>query len=232
VTLHDTATDGVAPFDANALAKAKGATPFKRPENGMFRPGTGFGEFYFDETGDTNSNSGANAGFGGWGGLFRLTQRGGPSADRGHLTMIYSGDQAHTGFDNMTFVSRSELAVVEDAGDTLHTQRNAFDSGYLFDLKASYAGGAQPLRFLAQGRDPSATIDSAIRDILPPVPFGNDGDNEITGMHTSNGDPGIGGILGAAIPDKPFTAGSPWRTFYTGQHGDNITWQLVANPKR
>ena len=37
VTVHDNATDGMASFDANALAKAPGATPFKRPENGVFR---------------------------------------------------------------------------------------------------------------------------------------------------------------------------------------------------
>src|SRR6185369_8062995 len=29
VTVHDTSTDGTAPFDANTLAKAAGATPFK-----------------------------------------------------------------------------------------------------------------------------------------------------------------------------------------------------------
>src|SRR5262249_27808249 len=37
--------------DDNALAKAAGATPFKRPENLAFRPGAGFKELYFDETG-------------------------------------------------------------------------------------------------------------------------------------------------------------------------------------
>jgi len=231
VTLHDTATDGVTPFDANALAKAKMATAFKRPENGMFRPGTSFREFYFDETGDTNANSAANAGYGGWGSLLRLTQPG-PSADTGVLTMVYAGDQAHTGFDNLAFVSRTELAVVEDAGDTLHTQRNALDSGYLFNVYQNYALGGQPLRFLAQGRDPSATIDSDIRAIVPPVPFSNDGDNEITGIHTSDGDPGIGGVLGVRTPERPFTPGSRWRTFYTGQHGDNITWQILTRPAR
>ena len=38
VTIHDTAVDGTATFNANSLAKAKGGTPFKRPENGQFRP--------------------------------------------------------------------------------------------------------------------------------------------------------------------------------------------------
>jgi hypothetical protein len=48
-----TATD---PDDA-ALAKSLNATPFKRPENGLFRPGSHFAEFFFDETGDTNATT-------------------------------------------------------------------------------------------------------------------------------------------------------------------------------
>jgi hypothetical protein len=223
VTVHDTATDhsGVA-FDSNALAKAAGATPFKRPENGQFRPGTGFGEFYFDATGDTNATSPANAGYGGWGGVYRLNQVG-PTADRGTLTVFYAGDQAHTGVDNVAFVDRDHVAFVEDAGDTLHTQRNALDSAYLFDVRHDYGKGGQPVRFLAEGRDPSATLDSAL-GAFPG--FNNDGDNEITGIHVSDGDPTTGGILGARDP-HPFTAG--WRLFWTQQHGDNTTWEITPN---
>jgi len=40
VTIHDTKKDGTDPFDANAAAKKAGGTPFKRPENGQFKPGT------------------------------------------------------------------------------------------------------------------------------------------------------------------------------------------------
>jgi secreted PhoX family phosphatase len=54
VTVHDTAVNGTAPFDANALAKAAGATPFKRPENGQFQPGSHFRTFFFLITGDTD----------------------------------------------------------------------------------------------------------------------------------------------------------------------------------
>jgi hypothetical protein len=57
VTVHDTAVDGTAPFNANLAAKAAHATPFKRPENGQFQPGTGFRTFFFDETGDTNATT-------------------------------------------------------------------------------------------------------------------------------------------------------------------------------
>ena len=220
VTIHDTATDGKDPFDANKLAKGKG-TPFKRPENGVFRAGTHFREFFFTETGDTNALTEAASAFGGFGGLFKLSQRH-PSDDDGSLTLFFRGDVAHTGFDNIQFWSKDKLVSVEDAGDTLHTQRNALDSAYMFDVQKDYSDPAnQPIRILAQGRDPSATIDAGSPGL------GNDGDNEITGFHVSNGDPSVGGILGAKNP-RPFEDG--WRVFYTQQHGDNVTWEIIPNP--
>ena len=48
VTIHDTEVNGTDPFDANALAKAAGATPFKRPENGQFQPNSHFRTFFFE----------------------------------------------------------------------------------------------------------------------------------------------------------------------------------------
>jgi hypothetical protein len=47
----------------------------------------------------------------------------------------------------------------------------------------------------------------------------------VTGVHVSNGDPSIKGLLGVAVP-HPFTNDSPWRVFFTAQHGDNVTYQL------
>ena len=85
-----------------------------------------------------------------------------PSGDKGKLTMFYKGDVQHTGLDNVAFVTPNKIVFVEDAGDTLHTQRNALDSAFLFDVRLDYSNSAnQPVRMLAQGRDPSATIDSA-----------------------------------------------------------------------
>src|SRR5262249_20080446 len=90
ITIHDTATDpGSTGYDANALAKAAKATPFKRPENGQFRPGTGFREFYFDETGDTNADSTANNGFGGWGSILKLSQSD-PTSNSGSLSLVFN----------------------------------------------------------------------------------------------------------------------------------------------
>jgi hypothetical protein len=224
VTVHDTAVDGTTPFNANAAAKTAQATPLKRPENGQFRAGVRGLEFYFDETGDTNILTEAGSAFGGFGSVFKYTQTS-AFANEGKFSLLYLGDPAHSGFDNAAFWTRDFIAFVEDAGDTLHAQRNALDSGFLLDVRANYADTANvPLRFLAQGRDPSATIDSGL---LGTAGFNNEGDNEITGMHISNGDADKDGILGARIP-RPFHGG--WRVFYTDQHGDNRTWEIIPRP--
>ena len=185
----------------------------------MFRPGTSFGEFFFTETGDTNAATTAGSSYGGFGGVFRLTQAN-PSADTGRLTLAYLGDVQHTGLDNLAFLTADRLAVVEDAGDGLHQQRNALDSGYLLDVTEAQP---TPLRFLAEGRDPSATIDAGLGESKASG-FNNDGDNEITGIHISDGDPTSAGLLGAQVP-RPFSQG--WRLFWTQQHGDNTTWEVV-----
>lgn len=220
VTLHDTDVDGNAPFDANALAKARHATPFKRSENAQFRPGSDFREFYFDETGDTNLLTEAPD-HGGFGAVLKLVQKS-PSANEGKLSMFYKGDAVHSGFDNVAFWSKDKLVFTEDAGDTLHTQRNGFDSAYMFNVNADYSGGKQPVRILAVGRDASATIDSWLGSFASG--FQNDGDNEITGIHVSDGDPTVDGLLGAKSP-RPFKDG--WRVFYTQQHGDNQTFEIL-----
>ena len=218
VTIHNTATDGNASFEALPLARAAKATPFKRPENGVFQPGTQFERFFFDETGDTNATSPENAAAGGWGSIFELAQKD-PSAGTGTLRLFYKGDEAHAAFDNVTFLSRDEVTFVEDAGDTLHGQRNALDSGWVWNVGTNYANSAnQPVRWLAEGRDSAATLDADNGG------FGkNDGDNEITGVHVSDGNPGPQGVLGARVPQL----GTPkWHWFWTQQHGDNRTYEV------
>ncbi|MDJ0324868.1 DUF839 domain-containing protein [Cryobacterium sp. PH31-AA6] len=198
---------------STAAAAAAGATPFKRPENGVFRPGTKFGEFYFTETGDTNENSTLP---GAYGGVFRLSQSS-PTAATGKLSPVFLGDLEHTGLDNIQFATKDKLLVVEDAGDSLHAQRDALDSGYQLDLSKKNKKAPEAVRWLAEGRDASATYDHNTS------PGYNDGDNEITGIHVSNGDPTAAGILGAADPQ---IMTGDWRTFWTQQHGDNVTWEL------
>ena len=113
------------------------------------------------------------------------------------MRLFYKGDQAHAGFDNVAFLSENLITFVEDAGDTLHTQRNALDSGFVLRRdEGLLETGDQPVRWLAEGRDASATLDA------DNAGFGkNDGDNEITGIHVSDGDPNRTALLGATVPD-------------------------------
>ena len=110
------------------------------------------------------------------------------------------------------------------AGDTLHGQRNALDSGWVLDVTQDYSDpDNQPVRWLAEGRDPSATIDAAAGG------FGkNDGDNEITGTEASDGDTSVRGLLGDKNPH--LFQDKDWRFFYTEQHGDNRTYEVVPAP--
>jgi hypothetical protein len=92
-------------------------------------------------------------------------------------------------------------------------------------VTTSYSTGIKPIRWLGEGRDPSATLDSANGG------YGkNEGDNEITGVHVSNGDAGPSGILGAQVPNLR-RGSSNWRWFWTQQHGDNITWEVTLAGK-
>jgi hypothetical protein len=232
VTLHDTDVDGTTAFDANALAKSNGATPLKRPENGKFVPGSDFRSFVVDETGDTNKTAGDYPGAaerGAWGALLRVDMPK-AGADTATVKAVIVGDQAHASFDNVTFLDKRTVLLTEDRGETLHQQANALDSLWSYDITKSLSQiNADGKRLIAQGRDPEATGDIAIKEPAPPTPLThNDGDNELTGIHVSDGSTSPSGILGAELPSNA-GGSSPWRIFVTGQHGANITYEVIAN---
>jgi hypothetical protein len=218
VTIHDTATDGGAAFDANALAKAAGATPLKRPENGKFVPGTGFRSFVFVETGDTDRAAGLYPGAaqrGAWGAAIRVDMPA-ASSDSATAKTILLGDETHNSFDNVTFLDARTLLATEDRGDTLHDQENALDSIWSFDLTKPYGqivGAAK--RLVALGRDPLAS------------PVGAE-DNEPTGLLVSDGDDSVAGLIGTHDPAHEPGA----RIFFTQQHGENHTLELLPPRRR
>lgn len=206
ITIHDTAISS-ASFDCNATARAAGATPFKRPENGAFKPDGTFEHFFFATTGDTNNLSGAVEGLaqrGAWGGVFEVDMT---SPLNGTVKLVALGDAVHNSFDNITWGDSNTFLVTEDRGDTLHDQLNALDSIWAYPLSALNA----PLRVLAQGRDVSAS-GAGIED------------NEPTGVYVSNG--------GKFKNDQFGTPGSLTegaRGFFTQQHGDNTLYELIHN---
>ena len=210
VTIHDTEIDGTDPFDANALAKAAGATPFKRPENGQFQPGSHFQTFFFDITGDTNNIAGTDpvlAARGAWGGLFRVDLD--ANRETGNISLVILGDADHASFDNITFVDdKDTILLAEDRGDTLHDQLNKLDSVWAYKLNRQHPEKNIVARFIALGLDQVAGVPG-------------EEDNEPTGLHMSEGDSTISGLIGT----KVFKKGQA-RLFFTQQHGENNLFEV------
>lgn len=207
VTIHDTAIDGTNSFNANAAAKAAAATPFKRPENMAFEPGTAFQTFFFDATGDTDARAGAQpalAARGSWGSIFRVDLA--KNRQTGTISIVVLGDANHAAFDNLTFASKGVLVVGEDRGDTLHGQLNAFDSIWAFNVNPPFQTA---VRLVALGRD---RLAAGVED------------NEPTGVTFSDGDSSISGLLGSMeIPSKDGLL------FFTQQHGENNLYLILGD---
>jgi hypothetical protein len=210
VTVHDTEIDGTDPFDANALAKVACATPFKRPENGQFQPGSNFRTFFFTPTGDTDNIAGTDpvlAARGAWGGIFRVDLV--ASRETGHISLVVLGDADHASFDNVTFVDDEDtLLVAEDRGDTLHDQLNKLDSIWAYRVNREHPERTFAVRFLALGLDRVAGVPG-------------EEDNEPTGLHMSEGDSSINGLIGRNVfrTDRA-------RLFFTQQHGENNLFEV------
>jgi len=217
ITIHESHAGDTAPFVATTAAKAAGATPFKRPENLAWLPRSDFRTFFFSPTGDTDAPTGQVpqlAARGAWGSLFRvdLGHEGDGDHDRddrgahrdGKISIFVLGDQVHNSFDNLTFANEHQLLAAEDRGDTLHDQLATLDSVWAFDVR--FLNG-RPVRFLALGRDASASTPGAE-------------DNEPTGVFVSNGSPNRSGLLGTeqSLDDA--------RGFFTEQHGDNNLFEV------
>jgi hypothetical protein len=210
ITLHDTATDGTAPFDANAAAKTLGATPFKRPENAQFQPNSHFRTFFFTITGDTDNRAGIQpelAARGSWAGIFRVDLN--SNRQTGNISLVVLGDADHASFDNITFVDdRDTILVAEDRGDTLHDQLNKLDSIWAYKLNGQHPERSIVARFIALGLDNLAGVPG-------------EEDNEPTGVHMSEGDSTINGLIGT----REFGTDRA-RLFFTEQHGENNLFEV------
>ncbi len=220
VTIHTSVAGDTASFDANQAAKDAGATPFKRPENMAWIPGTNFKSFFFAPTGDTDSLSGGVpdlAARGAYGSIFRvdLSSVGGD----GTIAIFALGDTEHNSFDNLAMADAKTLLAAEDRGDTLHTELNTLDSVWAFNLDtrksvifhAAKAGGTVPksLRFVALGRDASSVAQGE--------------DNEPTGLFVSNGGSTNDTLLGTS---KSLNGAIG---FLTRQHGDNSLFHFFRS---
>ena len=144
--------------------------------------------------------------YGGFGGIFRSTA-GRRRATRARSRSSSAATPTHTGLDNIAFFDRTASRSSRTTGDALHTQLERARLGVPVRRRRGLRDAAtQPLRFLAEGRDPSATIDSYLLDSPAPAST-NEGDNEITGIHVSNGDPSSTACSARQARSRSTTAG-------------------------
>jgi secreted PhoX family phosphatase len=215
ITIHESHAGDTASFVATAAAKTAGGTPFKRPENMAWLPDSKFRTFFFTATGDTDAPTGQIpqlAARGAWGTIFRVDlrdngQQGHHEEDDGRISAFVLGDQTHNSFDNLAFANEHQLLAAEDRGNGLHTQLQALDSVWAYDVR-----NGRVLRFIALGRDPESISQVD--------------DNEPTGVFVSNGSPRKEELLGTKqnLDDA--------RGFFTQQHGDNNVYELFNVRRR
>lgn len=213
ITIHTSKAGDTESFNATVAARTAGATPLKRPENMVFDPTSDFNTFYVTVTGDTDAPTGQVpqlAQRGAWGAIMRIEKiaqipLSGTAYD-GVISAAYLGDADHASFDNIAFANSNQIYVTEDRGDTLHDQLAKFDSIWTFSVR----GGVSSKRLVAVGSDPIT------------APLGA-GDNEPTGLITSNGSIYKSALVGTVNGLKD------GRAFFTQQHGENKVFEIVPN---
>jgi hypothetical protein len=141
---------------------------------------------------------------------------------------------------NQLITEASQTPLTSPDQVALHTYGDVFDKKWKtihdtavdgtapFNANSLSSGVGTPFKRPENGLFQPDSHFKADNGGFPASPGGkNDGDNEITGIHVSDGDPDTNGILGARNPNA-FHGG--WRVFYTQQHGDNSTYE-VTEPK-
>jgi hypothetical protein len=240
VTIHESHAGDTAAFVATTAAKAAGATPFKRPENLAWLPGSNFRTFFFCPTGDTDAPSSQIpqlAARGSWGSIFRIDLKEDDGRDGRfdvHEFLDDLRDQLHDRNKQAQDDKRQEpkndgKISIFVLGDQVH---NSFDN-------LSFANEHQILATEDRGdglHDQLTTLDSIWafdtrvqngrpvrfvalgRDSIASTPGAED--NEPTGAFVSNGAINKNALMGTEQNlDNA-------RGFFTAQHGDNSVFEI------
>ena len=207
VTIQEVPANATHSYNATAAAKDSGATPFKRPENMAWLPGSDFRTFFFSATGDTQIAPGMVpelAARGVWGAIFRVDQeQGRHDGYDGYISLFILGDAEHAGFDNMVFADETHLLVAEDRNDTLHSQLKFYDSVWNYDIATRRSS-----RLIALGVDRFCCgLKSS--------------DNEPSGLTISNGSTEKRDMIGTVENMRNA------RFFITVQHGKNRVLEIL-----
>ena len=214
-----------APFDANAAAKAAGARRSSVPRTASFRPGAGFREFFFDRDGRHRQlDTRGGAAFGGFGGVFRLDQHD-PSADTGTLRLFSAATRTTPASTTSPFLTQNAVAVVEDPGDTLHTQRERARLRLAVRRRADYSAAprrcASSPRAATRRRRSTRAALAARRASRTTATTRSPASTSPTATRRS---------AACSARKRPHlfqtTAGA---SFWTQQHGDNMTFEIRSD---
>ena len=203
VTVHDDTTDGMATFDANAIARRVGPSPFKRPRtacSGLARTSAEV-RVHRDRRHQRVVGGGRR-----WVTTERSTSSASPArrVARHALSMVYRETRC-TRFDNVSFSSFNgaggRTPVTRSTRSEMRSTRcgrSATDVNYGARRPAPKAGAVR-----RPGRI-GHTIDSGFSRMDG---YQNEGDNEVTGIHVSDGD---ASTPACSVPrSHPWVPGSP-----------------------
>ena len=176
-------------------------------------PAPGFRDFDFTETGDTSSASTLP---GRYGAVFHQLTR--FAGREGHpLTPFFIGNKTHTGLDNIQFPPHDQLA--RGRGRRRHSARPAERARLRLGVRPRRRlRRGRPPRWLAEGRDSSATRRHSTARASAKRRRQRD-----HRYPRSNGD----NRSGVPAPRSRTLTDKHWRWFYTQQHGDNLTYELL-----
>ena len=226
VTIHDTAVDGNAPFVATDLAKAAKATPFKRPENGLFQPGSQLHEVLLRRDRRHQRDQPGERRAGGWGSIIEADARAARAPSTGTLTLFYLLRRSARGLRQrrVPLAQRDHLRRRRGGHAARPAQRARLR--LRLERRRRTTPTRRTSRFAGWPR-----VATPRRRSTPPTAASapTRATTRSPALHVSDGDPGASGILGAEVPDL---GNAQWRWFYTQQHGDNRTYEVELRRHR
>ena len=202
------------------------ATPFKRPENGAVPPGHGLPRVLLrrdrrhrrHEPGERRPRAaGARC--------FKLTQSEPVGATPATLSLFYKGDQAHAGFDNVDVPLARPGRVRR--GRRRHAARPAQRARLRLRARrhARLLEARRPAGPLAR-RGPRRVGDARLRATAASART-----TATTRSPASTSPTATRAPAGSSARRRPTCGDGGWRWFYTQQHGDNPTYEVLLGDR-
>ena len=199
--------------------RRQSATPFKRPENGVFRPGHRVRRVLLHR--DRRHEHGQHAARGLRRGL--PPRAGGPARRHGPAVAASWATGSTPASTTSPSPPRTGCSSSRTPATACTPSATRSTPATWSDVRGDDHKPRRLTRWLAEGRDASATFDAITS---PVVQRRRQRDHRHPRLRRR---PTVSGLLGAKLP-QPFDG--RWRMFWTQQHGDNVTWEITGDTRR